>query len=236
MPRQRQPSCRVARTKSSVTPRRWPARTGQSLPDGSNACAGSVTSMRDTLPMTSPQNDSCLRRDALDSLRVRHGSREGVALDGCIVTGIGHQHIPAAFEPLLTMATRCVQECSADASRYLYGSVATGDVLRRTLFVKPDQPVRSFAGPDGLWNARKHPKRAVSPTDFICLNQVGERDTSTMSRSDLLVIEQSVSRRVGCPPALTGLGPPTRRARPPPSPTTPMLASGAGRAGGPRFP
>ncbi len=76
--------------------------------------------------MTSPLNDSYLRPDALESLRVRHGSKEGVAPDGCIATGMSHRHIPAAFEPLLMSATRCVQECGPDASLYLYGSLGTG--------------------------------------------------------------------------------------------------------------
>ena len=76
--------------------------------------------------MTSPLDDSPPRPDALDYLRLRYGSREGVAVDGSIVTGIAYRYIPAAFEALLATATRYVQDCSAEASLYLYGSVATG--------------------------------------------------------------------------------------------------------------
>jgi len=51
---------------------------------------------------------------------------EGVSANGTIVTGAQRDRLPAEFEPVLLEATRLVRESEANASLYLYGSVATG--------------------------------------------------------------------------------------------------------------
>ncbi len=48
--------------------------------------------------------------------------REGIALDGTIVTGARRDGVPAPFEPLLAKAAASI----GDASLYVYGSVANG--------------------------------------------------------------------------------------------------------------
>ncbi|MFN8073889.1 MAG: nucleotidyltransferase domain-containing protein [Kineosporiaceae bacterium] len=51
--------------------------------------------------------------------------REGIAPDGTIVTGADRSRIPALFEPLVAAAVEDLSS-PAEASVYLYGSVATG--------------------------------------------------------------------------------------------------------------
>jgi uncharacterized protein len=48
---------------------------------------------------------------------------EGVAPDGSITTGVGREHVPAAFAPVVEAAIAAVRP---DVALYLYGSVATG--------------------------------------------------------------------------------------------------------------
>ena len=56
--------------------------------------------------------------------------REGVAPDGTITTGVGHEMVPDAYLPLLADALTAVVGTASGATLYLYGSVATGQAHR----------------------------------------------------------------------------------------------------------
>lgn len=58
--------------------------------------------------------------------------REGVTATGQIRTGAARHRVPAAYEPLLSEATDAVEALDAQASLYLYGSVATGTAVPPT--------------------------------------------------------------------------------------------------------
>ena len=57
---------------------------------------------------------------------------EGVDPAGLIVTGVGSEHVPAPFGPVIDTATEAVATTGAGRSLYLYGSVATGLAKTRT--------------------------------------------------------------------------------------------------------
>lgn len=58
-----------------------------------------------------------------------HDPHEGITPEGLIVTGASRSRIPPAYEALLDAATGGVISRAADASLYVYGSVATGTAL-----------------------------------------------------------------------------------------------------------